>query len=129
MFKRVDHVEIVTSDMDRAIAFYTQVLGFAVKVRREATLPPLKEISYITLGDTMVELIAVENPAPVVGDPWKDWRVGYRMLALEVDGMDGAIEYLKGKGVAVTWGPTNVGGSIRAEILDPDGLAIELRQW
>ena len=43
--------------------------------------------------------------------------------------MDRAIEYLKGKGVAVTWGPVNLGASIRAEIKDPDGLTVELRQW
>jgi glyoxylase I family protein len=43
--------------------------------------------------------------------------------------MDRAIEYLKGKGVEVSWGPVLLGTSKRAEIRDPDGLSIELRQW
>ena len=33
MFKRIDHVEIVTGQLDRTVQFYTEVLGFIVKVR------------------------------------------------------------------------------------------------
>ena len=31
MFKRIDHVEIVTDQLDRTVQFYTDVLGFTVK--------------------------------------------------------------------------------------------------
>ena len=33
MFKRIDHVEIVTDRLDRTVQFYTEVLGFTVKGR------------------------------------------------------------------------------------------------
>ena len=33
MFKRIDHVEIVTDQLDRTVLFYTEVLGFSVKAR------------------------------------------------------------------------------------------------
>jgi 4-hydroxyphenylpyruvate dioxygenase-like putative hemolysin len=33
MFKRIDHVEIVTDQLDRTVAFYTEVLGFTEKRR------------------------------------------------------------------------------------------------
>jgi catechol 2,3-dioxygenase-like lactoylglutathione lyase family enzyme len=33
MFKRIDHVEIVTDQLDRTVQFYTDVLGFTVKAR------------------------------------------------------------------------------------------------
>ena len=33
IFKRIDHVEIVTDQLDRTEKFYTEVLGFAVKIR------------------------------------------------------------------------------------------------
>ena len=33
MFKRIDHVEIVTDQLDRTVQFYTEVLGFRVKAR------------------------------------------------------------------------------------------------
>jgi len=31
LFKRIDHVEIVTDQLDRTVRFYTEVLGFTVK--------------------------------------------------------------------------------------------------
>jgi catechol 2,3-dioxygenase-like lactoylglutathione lyase family enzyme len=33
MFKRIDHVEIVTDQLDRTVQFYTEMLGFTVKAR------------------------------------------------------------------------------------------------
>jgi catechol 2,3-dioxygenase-like lactoylglutathione lyase family enzyme len=34
MFKRIDHVEIVTDQLDRTEQFYTEMLGFTVKAPR-----------------------------------------------------------------------------------------------
>ncbi len=126
MFKRIDHVEIIPRDFARAMDFYTQVLGFTVREREKVGRPPLEEIAYLELGGTTVELMSVsgaEMPSP---DPW---RVGYRMIALEVEDMDRAIDYLKSKGVELSRAPVSLGKSKRAEIKDTDGLSIELRQW
>jgi glyoxylase I family protein len=43
--------------------------------------------------------------------------------------MDETVEYLKGKGVETTFGPVTLGTAKRAEISDPNGVPIELRQW
>jgi catechol 2,3-dioxygenase-like lactoylglutathione lyase family enzyme len=32
MFKKIDHVEIVTDDLNRTVDFYTNVLGFTHKL-------------------------------------------------------------------------------------------------
>lgn len=125
MFKRVDHVEIVPLDAERTIRFYTDVLGFSVVSSSEVRMPPLKEVTYLTLGDTMVEVLSVDGPAP--DEP--GYRVGYRALALEVEDMERAVEHLASRGVSLTGGPVDLGDSYRAEFRDPDGLAIELRQW
>ena len=125
MFKRIDHVEITASDLDRSIRFYTDVFGFTMKERFKPPAPDIEEIAFLTLGDTMLELLNMKNSAP---NP-ECAQVGFRSMAIEVHDMGRAIEYLKGKGVAVTWGPVNLGASIRAEIKDPDGLTVELRQW
>ncbi len=126
MFKRIDHLEIIPQNFERAIAFYTEILGFNVKQRLKVDAPPLEEIAYLGLGDTVVELMQVKDATLAVVNPW---QTGYRMMALEVEDMDQAIAYLAGKGVAVTWGPVALGKSKRAEIKDPDGFPIELRQW
>jgi glyoxylase I family protein len=56
-------------------------------------------------------------------------RLGWQCLALEVDDMDAALAMLKDKGVAPAWGPVKRQDYARAEIRDPDGNPIELRQW
>jgi len=56
--------------------------------------------------------------------------VGCRRIAIRVVDMDQAVECLRRKGVGITEGPATLGPTVkRAEIEDPDGLPIELRQW
>jgi glyoxylase I family protein len=125
MFKRIDHVEITVSNLDRSIEFYTNVFGFKMKERLKPSAPEIEEIAFLTLGDTMLELLKMKNfvPSPPGG------YVGFRSMAIEVDDMDRAIEYLKTKGVEVSKGPVKLPTSKRAEIKDIDGLTVELRQW
>ncbi len=126
MFKRIDHFEIVPSDFERTMRFYIDVLGFKMGERVTVDAPRLKEIAYVHLGDTTIELIHVDGPGPMPEDPW---TVGYKAIAIEIDSMDEAVAYLNGKGIEVVWGPLTMGNFKRAEIRDPDGLTIELREW
>jgi glyoxylase I family protein len=125
MFKRIDHVEITTNDLDESIKFYSDVFGFKMKERLQPKSPAIEEVAFLTLGDTMLELVKMKATVPFPACA----QVGFRSMAIEVDSMDRAIEFLKTKGVAITWGPVDVGGSIRAEIKDWEGLVVELRQW
>jgi catechol 2,3-dioxygenase-like lactoylglutathione lyase family enzyme len=126
MFKRIDHVEIAPSDLEASIAFYTEVLGFRMKERVQIGAPMLKQVVYLELGDTMIELLEFVDPAPAD----HTIRVGYRIMALEVDNMEETLAYLATKGIKPSVPPIDVGGgSLRGEILDVDGLTIELRQW
>ena len=78
-------------------------------------------------GGTVVELIAYED-ASVEPAPQKE-HLGYRVITLEVDDMQKATDYLKTKSVEVVWGPRVRKTYSRAEICDPNGYHIELRQW
>jgi catechol 2,3-dioxygenase-like lactoylglutathione lyase family enzyme len=130
MFKRIDHVEIVTDQPGRTEEFYTEILGFTVKARdrieRSGLGVPINLV-YLDLGGTVVELITYEG-ATVDPAPQKE-HLGYRMIAIEVDDMNEAAEYLKTKGVDIVWGPRVAPTYARAEICDPNGYHIELRQW
>lgn len=126
MFKRVDHVEIVSANPEQTIDFYVSIIGFKIRNREEVKMPPMKEVIYLELGDTMIEIISVDNPETKSEALWK---VGYRGIALEVEDMPKAIEYLEDKGVAIALDPVDLGDCFRGEIRDPDGLIIELRQW
>jgi catechol 2,3-dioxygenase-like lactoylglutathione lyase family enzyme len=126
MFKRIDHVEIVPSNPERTIAFYVDTFGFRVKGRKEVNAPPMREVIYLELSDTVIEVISADRPEPKSESPW---QVGYRGIALEVGDMAQAVDYLKVKGIAITRDPIDLDDSFRGEIRDPDGLMIELRQW
>jgi len=130
MFKRIDHVEIVTDQLDRTESFYTDVLGFRVKARdrieRSGLGVPI-DLVYLELGGTVVELILYDGAA-VDPAPQKE-HLGYRMIALEVDDMQQTTDYLKQKGIDIVWGPRITDTYVRAEICDPNGFHIELRQW
>lgn len=131
MFKRIDHVELVTDHPDRTIEFYTGILGFKVRARdrveRSGAGVPINLV-YLELGGTTVELITYDGAE--IGPAPTGIHLGYNLVALEVEDMQKAIAFLKTKGVAVVWGPMiREGQSARAEIADPNGYHIELRQW
>ena len=125
MFKRIDHVELYTADVERAVRFYTEVLGF--KVTSRAVVPNGPHIAYLDLGGTTLELLTTPHAAlePAPGGN----RLGYRMMALEVQSMEGALAHLAAKGIQPAWGPVTRPDYARAEIRDPDGNPIELRHW
>ena len=126
MFKRIDHTEFVPADFEKTLKFYTEILGFEITMRRKIERPPMKELVFIKLGDTMMELFSVDNPLPASRDPW---RVGYRKIAIQVENVPKVVEYLKNKGVEIVAGPPAAAGAppaTRAEIKDPDGISIEL---
>ena len=128
MFKRIDHVEIVTDKPAESERFYTDVLGFRVKTRDRIERPGAAlNLTYLDLGGSVVELIAYEG-VPVDPAPRLE-HLGYRMIALEVEDMDAALSFLKQRGVEAVWGPVVRETYARAEICDPDGNRIELRQW
>jgi catechol 2,3-dioxygenase-like lactoylglutathione lyase family enzyme len=129
MFKRIDHVEIVTDQPERTESFYTDVLEFRVKARDRIERPDGAALNlvYLDLGGTVVELISYEG-VPVDPMPRLE-HLGYRMIALEVDNMQKTADYLKRKGVDIVWGPVVRDTYARAEIRDPNGYGIELRQW
>ena len=130
MFKRIDHVEIVTDRPNETAAFYTDVLGFRVKSRDRVVRPDGKSavnLIYLDLGGSVVELVTFEG-IPVAPSPQLE-HLGYRMIAVEVEDMQRAADYLKTKGVDIVWGPRVTDTYARAEIRDPNGYGIELRQW
>src|SRR5260370_41616175 len=104
MFKRIDHVEIVTDKPEETAAFYTEVLGFRVKARDRIERPgSALDLIYLDLGETVVELISYEgvavDPAPQME------HFGYRMIALEVDHMEKTAPFPGEQGVRIAAGP------------------------
>jgi catechol 2,3-dioxygenase-like lactoylglutathione lyase family enzyme len=129
MFKRIDHVELITDQPERTEKFYTEVLGFNVRSRGRVPQQnsAFLNLVYLDLGGTTVELMSYEGAMPSAAPT--GLHLGYNLIALEVEDMTQALDYLKTKGVAAVWGPVTLKNAARAEITDPNGYHIELRQW
>lgn len=130
MFKRIDHIELLTAFPDRTVVFYTVVLGFSERerVRIPATPHGPLDLVYLELGGTTLEVMCYPEGNSVPARS-KEMRLGWQCLALEVDDMDAAMAMLEANGVQLAWGPVKRPDYARAEIRDPDGNPIELRQW
>jgi catechol 2,3-dioxygenase-like lactoylglutathione lyase family enzyme len=129
MFKRIDHVELITDQPERTEKFYTEVLGFNVRSRGRVPQQnsAFLNLVYLDLGGTTVELMSYEGAMPSAAPT--GLHLGYNLIALEVEDMTQALDYLKTKGVVAVWGPVTLKNAARAEITDPNGYHIELRQW
>jgi catechol 2,3-dioxygenase-like lactoylglutathione lyase family enzyme len=131
MFKRIDHIELLTALPERAVAFYTGVLGFSERSRMRIPQTPdgPLDLVYLALGDTTLEVMCFPEAKSQIPERGAELRQGWQCLALEVEDMDRALQLLKAKGVEPAWGPMKRPEYARAEIRDPDGNPIELRQW
>ncbi|HXH10256.1 MAG TPA: VOC family protein [Alphaproteobacteria bacterium] len=128
---RIAHVEMVTHDVDGTVNFYTAVLGFKMKLTQRIHLSSLGvpiDIGYLQGGESAVELISYEDgaiaPAPA-GE-----QLGYRMMTIEVEDVNKAVAYLRAKGGENSWESRAFDNRYAgAEMRDPNGYRIELRQW
>ncbi len=69
MFKKLDHIGVVTTDMERLIDFYEGILGFKVRERFEVEAgkgsAQLKEVANLTLEEgAVIELFSTDAGVP-----------------------------------------------------------------
>lgn len=122
---RILHTMLRTGDLDRSIAFYTEILG--MKLLRRKDYPEGKfTLAFVGYGE--------ENTESVIELTY-NWGVdkyeigtGYGHIALEVDDVYAACASIREKGGKILReaGPMNAGTTIIAFVADPDGYYIEL---
>lgn len=124
MIKSIDHVAVVTTDVERAAKFYTEALGFREVTRLETSHSGT--LVFLDLDGTQVELFGGGKPRASSSD---SEEVGYRHLCLLVDDIDAECARLKGLGVEFHMEPETVESNLRiAFFRDPDGTPLELMQ-
>jgi len=120
---------IMVDDQDKALKFYTDVMGFKPK----HDVPVMGEYRWITVvspeGPDDRELVLEPNANP----PAKTFQAamfaqGIPMAAFEVDDIDREYARLKERGVAFTQEPTPMGPVTIAVLSDTCGNLIQLYQ-
>ncbi len=95
--KKIDHVAICVPDTDEAIAKYRQVLGLEPEVR-EVVASQKTEATLLPIGETSLELISPKGNDGLVKFLEKKGP-GLHHIAIEVEGIEGALATLKALGV------------------------------
>ena len=124
---RIMHTMLRVGDLDRALGFYTKVLGMRV-LRRKDYLDGRFTNVFVGYDD--------ESTAAVIELTYNwdtnayDIGSGYGHIAIEVDDAYKACEEIKQRGgkVAREAGPMKHGTTVIAFVEDPDGYKIEFIQ-
>jgi glyoxylase I family protein len=125
---RIKLVSVMVENQDRALKFYTEVLGF--RLSKEI---PVGEFRWITVispeGHPDVELSLEPNANPA-GKAFQEamFKQGIPVAAFEVDDIRAVHERLKGLGVMFTMKPTPSGPVTVAVFADTCGNLIQLYQ-
>ena len=124
---RILHTMLRVGDLDRSIAFYTEVLG--MKVLRRNDYPDGK-FTLAFVGYHSEQDGAVLELTQNWGVDHYDLGTGFGHIALEVDDAYQACELAKARGGKVTReaGPMLHGTTVIAFVEDPDGYKIEFIQ-
>ncbi len=121
--RKVSHVLLHVSDIERSVKFYTQILGFKESDRNARGMVFLRNgIDHHTFG-------LVQGPPDATLAP-PDKYLTFHHMALEVDRVEDlfkAREFLKENGIEIELeGRRGPGCNVSVEFRDPDGYMIEL---
>ena len=124
---RILHTMIRVGDLDRSIAFYTEILGMQL-LRRQDYPDGRFTLAFVGYGSEDQE--AVLELTHNWDTPSYDLGNGYGHIALAVPDAAAACTEIKARGGKVVReaGPMKHGSTIIAFVDDPDGYKIELIQ-
>ncbi len=151
MISAIDHINIVVSDLERSVKFYTELLGFKEinKVHLEGewidSIVGLEgvvaDVVFIVApeGEPKIELLCYKSPrSDSIPTNSLANTVGLRHIAFRVDDIQAASEKLKAAGVKLLSEPIAVPATLMAQnpvrktlcyFHDPDGVLLEIAEY
>ena len=144
MISGIQHTAISTGDMERALGFYRDLLGFEVEsdvsIAKDSSADAGRimalddvacRIAMLRIGESRIELFEFHSPAPRSASP--DRPVcdhGITHVALSVTDIDSEYERLRSAGMRFHCPPVQLGGRAKATYgRDPDGNVVELLEY
>lgn len=123
--KQIDHVTLVSADLDRSVAFFSGLLGMDVVPRPEFPFPG----RWLQAGSTQIHLNEVSEEAGRSGVITNGGTSPARgiHIAFEVDDFDRALAFIQEQGLEIVAGPQRrPDGPRQFYIYDPDRHLIEI---
>ncbi len=132
MIKTIDHIGIMTNDLEKSIQFYKDVLGFSIAMKMEMAEAGLS-VAFIEKQGSKIELMEhIGKNAPKRSKGVKIALGGSSIpvnnhISFSVDKIEETVNEFKEKRVVFDQDPIQLEGGIKlAYIKDPDGSLIEL---
>ncbi len=130
MIKAVEHIGILTNDLQRSVEFYTDVLGFSIFMKIEMDEVGLSAV-FVEKDGCKIELMGYRDiPKRSEGIEIKIGENSLNLndhIAFSVDDIETTATELKKKGVVFELEPVQLEDSMKlASFKDPNGLLIEL---
>lgn len=128
MIKTIDHIGIMTKDLQQSVEFYTDVLGFSISTKIE-----MNDFSavFVEKDGNKIELMRFKN---IPKRPkYVELKIGGSSIPItdhisfSVDHIEATVTELKEKGIVFDLEPIQLeGGNKLASFKDPNGVMIEL---
>ncbi|HEY9206516.1 MAG TPA: VOC family protein [Candidatus Methanoperedens sp.] len=132
MIKTIDHIGIMTNDLQKSVEFYTDVLGFSVSSRIEMAEAGLSVV-FVEKDDGKIELMEYRGKNVPKRSKGIEIKVGGNLIPLNdhitfsVDDIEATVTQIKEKGLVFHLEPIQLEGGMKlASFKDPDGVLIEL---
>jgi len=138
--KAIRHAGVVVEDLERALAFYCDVLGFSVQRRMEEQGPFIDHLLGLTqarvitvklalpAGGAMIELLKYEAPSADPRRPLTVKTPGPTHVALTVENLEALVPKLLAAGASLVNPPRRSpdGKVMAVYCADPEGNYLEL---
>jgi catechol 2,3-dioxygenase-like lactoylglutathione lyase family enzyme len=131
MIKAIDHIGILTQDLQHSVEFYTNVLGFSISTKIEMEEVGLSAI-FIEKNGSKIELMGYRGAIPKRSEGIEITMGGSSIslndhITFTVDDLGATVSELKGKGIEFGLETTELEGGMKlASFKDPNGVLIEL---
>ncbi|VVB89361.1 Methylmalonyl-CoA epimerase [uncultured archaeon] len=132
MIKRIDHVGIMTTDLQRSVEFYTDVLGFSVSSKIEMAEAGLSAV-FVEKDGSKIELMKCRGKNLPKRSEGVKLKIGGSSIPINdhitfsVDDIEATVTQIKETGIVFHLEPIQLEGGMKLALFkDPNGMLIEL---
>ena len=129
----LDHIVLNVGDIDRSLAFYTEVLGLAGERVAEFRAGQVGFPSVRINDATIIDLFPDKRSEPPAEDAKQNGNLNHFCMVVDAANFAGIVDYLASRQISVREGPVSRWGArgraTSVYFLDPDGNEIEIRSY
>jgi catechol 2,3-dioxygenase-like lactoylglutathione lyase family enzyme len=129
----LDHIVLNVGDIDRSLAFYTEVLGLKGERVTEFRAGQVGFPSVRINETTIIDLFPAKRSEPPERGAKQNGNLNHFCMVVDAANFAGIVDYLAARQISVREGPVSRWGArgraTSVYFLDPDGNEIEIRSY